>query len=110
MQFDLKMFQDIFQMQMDHATDHLPGIIAIHDDICPFSHTPKEHDQPLLSLMQTAKDHGIIFNSTEYYIRHPQITSYGAVFTAQDMQLDPSKIQALQDLLTLTLRLSFSPS
>ena len=33
MPFGLKMSQDIFQMQMDQATDCLPSIIAIHDDI-----------------------------------------------------------------------------
>ena len=32
MPFGLKMSQDVFQMQMDQATDRLPGIIAIHDD------------------------------------------------------------------------------
>ena len=33
-------------------------------------------------------------------IRQPQIAFYGAVFTAQGMWPDPSKIQALQDLST----------
>ena len=32
--FRLKMSQDVFQMQMDQITDRLPGIIAIHDDMC----------------------------------------------------------------------------
>ena len=44
MPFSLKMSQDIFQMQMDQATDNLPSIIAIHDNIYIFSHTPEEHD------------------------------------------------------------------
>ena len=38
---------------------HLPGITAIHDDICIYGHTPKYHDQHLLQLMQTAKEHDI---------------------------------------------------
>ena len=46
------------------------------------------------------KGHGIIFNSAKFCIRQPQIPFYGAVFTAQGMQLDLSKIQALQDLST----------
>ena len=104
------MSQNVFQMQMDQATDCLPGIIAIHDDTCIFSCTPEEHDWHLLCLMQTAKEHGIVFNSTKCYIRQPQIAFYGAVFTAQGMQLDLSKIQPLQDLPTPTLRLSCSPS
>ena len=85
---------------MDQATDCLPNIITIHDNICVFSHTPVEHGEHLLCLMQSAKDHGIIFNSAKCHIRQPQIVFYGAVFTAKGMQLNPSKIQALQDLPT----------
>ena len=98
MPFGLKMSQDVFQMQIDQAADHLPGIIAIHDDKCIFCHTPEEHDEHLLCLMQSAKTHGIVFNSTKCHIRHPQIAFYGAVFTGQGMQMDPAKIKALQDL------------
>ena len=98
MPFSLKMSQDVFQMQMDQASGHLPGIIAIHDNICIFGCTPEEHDGHLLCLMQSAKTHGIMFKSTKCHIRQPQIAFYGAVFTAQGMQPDPAKIQALQDL------------
>ena len=98
MPFGLKMSQDVFQMQMDQATDCLPGIIAIHDDICIISCTPKEHDWHLLHLMETAKEHGIVFNSAKCQIRQPQIAFCDAVFTAQGMWPDPSKFQALQDL------------
>ena len=83
------------KMQMYQATDHLPGIFAMHDDIYIYSHTPEEHDWYLLQLMETAKEHGIVFNSTECCIRQPQIAFYGAVFTAQDMWPDPAKIQVL---------------
>ena len=92
------MSQDVFQMQMDQATDYLPSIITIHDDICMFGCAPEEHDDHLLHLMESAKTHGIVFNSTKCHIRQPQIAFYGAVFTGQGMQPDPSKIQALQDL------------
>ena len=71
---------------------------AIHDDICMFGCTPEEHDEHLLCLMESAKTHGIVFNSAKCHIRQPQIASYGAVFTGQGMWPDPSKIQALQDL------------
>ena len=78
----LKMSQDLFQMLMDQVTHHLPSIIATHNDICVFGHTPKEHDQHLLHLMQTAKEHGIVFNNAKCCIRQPQITFCGAFFTA----------------------------
>ena len=91
-------------MQMDQATDHLPGIITIHDDICVFGHRCEDHDEHLLYLMQSVKDHGIIFNSPKCHIRQPQIAFYGAVFTAHGMPPDPSKILALQDLPTPDLQ------
>ena len=85
MPFGLKMSQDIFQKQMDQATDCLSSIITIHDDICMFGCTPEEHDEHLLHLMESAKTHGIVFNSTECHIRQPQIAFYCAVFTGQGM-------------------------
>ena len=85
---------------MGQARDYLPGIIAIHDNICIFNHTSEEHDQHLLCLMETAKEHGAVFNSAKCQIRQPQIAFYVAVFTAEGMWSDPSKIQALQDLPT----------
>ena len=48
--------------------------------------------------MQSAKTHGIVFNSAKCHISQPQIAFYGAVFTGKGMWLDPTKIQALQDL------------
>ena len=39
------MAQDIFQMRMDQITERLPGIIAIHDDICVFGQTQEQHDK-----------------------------------------------------------------
>ena len=85
---------------MDKTTDCISIIITIHDNICVFGSTPKEHDWHLLCLMQTAKEHGIVFNSAKCHIRQPQIAFCGTVFTAQGMWLDPSKIQTLQDLCT----------
>ena len=73
MPFSLKMSQDIFQMQMDQATNHLPSIIAIYDDICVHGHSPKEYDWHLFMQMQIAKGHGIVFNSLKCWIRQPQI-------------------------------------
>ena len=98
MPFGLKMSQDVFQMRMDQITNRLPGIIAIHNDICVYGKDTTEHDNNLLKLMQTAQDHGLVFNSNKCSIHQPQISFYGAIFTAQGMKLDPVKVQALQDL------------
>ena len=97
MPFGLKMSQDVFQMQMDQITNRLPGIIAIHDDICVYSKDIAEHDHNLLQLMKTAQDQGLVFNSSKCAIHQSQIF-YGAIFTAYGMRPGPAKVQALQDL------------
>ena len=94
------MAQDVFQMRMDQITERLPGIIAIHDDICVFGKTQQQHDKHLLQLLKTASAKGLVFNSRKCQISKPQITFFGTIFSAKGMKPDPIKIQALQDLLT----------
>ena len=79
MPFGLKMLQDVFQMQMNQITNRLPGIIAIHNDICVYGKDTTKHDNSLLKLMQTAQDHGLVFNSNKCSICQPQISFYGAI-------------------------------
>ena len=74
MPFSLKMAQDIFQMRMDQITERLPGIIAIHDDICVFGKTQEQHDKHLLQLLKTASAKGLVFNSRKCQISKSQIT------------------------------------
>ena len=92
------MSQDVFQMQMDHITDGLPGIISIHDDIYVYGKDMAEHDHNLLQLMKMVQGQGLVFNSSKWAIFQSQISFYGAIFTVQGMRLDRAKVQALQDL------------
>ena len=92
------MSQDIFQMWMDQITNRLPGFIAIHDDICMYGKEIADHNHNLLQLIKTAQGQGLVYNSSKCAIHQPQISFYGAVFTAQGMRPDPAKVQALQDL------------
>ena len=83
---------------MDQAIDHLPGIITIHDNICIYGHTPEEHDQHLLKLMQATKQYGIMFNSAKCWIRQPQIAFLWHSIHCPGHVTRPFKIQAFQDL------------
>ena len=81
MPFGLKMAQVIFQMRMDQITEILPGIIAIHNDICVFGKTHEQYNKHLLQLLKTASARGLVFNSRKCQISKPQIT-----FLAQSSQ------------------------
>ena len=98
MPFGLKMSQDVFQRCMDQITDRLPGIIAIHNEICMYGQDIAEHDHNLLQFMKTAQGQGLVFNSSKCAIHQSQISFYGTIFAVQGMRLDPAKVQALQDL------------
>ena len=92
MPFGLKMSQDVFQMRMDHITDRLPGVIAIHDDICVYGKTHEQHNRHLLQLLKTAKAKSLVFNSRNIHISQKQITFFGMIFSGQGMKPDPIKI------------------
>ena len=96
--FGMKMCMAVFQMYMYLVMECLSGIITVHDDICVYGHSPKEHIQHLLRLIKIGSQHGIIFNSSKCQIRQSQIAFYSAVLNTQGILPDPSKIQALQDL------------
>ena len=100
MPFGLKMAQNVFQMRMDQITKRLPGVIAIHNDICVFGKTQEQYDKHLLQLPKTASARGLVFNSRKFHITKPQFTFFGTIFSAKGMKPDPIKIQALQDLPT----------
>ena len=46
---------DVFQMKMDHITDRLPGVIAIHDDICVYGKTQEQTRQTPSSTSHDSK-------------------------------------------------------
>ena len=99
MPFGLKMSQDVFWMQMDQITDRLPGIIAIHNDICVYGKDITEHDNNLVQLMETAEEQGLVFNSSKCAIWQSQISFYGAIFTVQGMRPDPAKVKLCKTFL-----------
>ena len=100
MPFGLKMSQDMFQMRMDQITGRLPGVIAIHDDICIYGKIQEQHDQTPPTTTQNRIKNGLVFNSRKCHISKLQITFYGTIFLVQGMKPDPIKMHALQDLPT----------
>ena len=54
MPFALKISQDVYQIRMDQIANRLPGVIAIHDDICIYGKTQEQHDKHLQPLLKIA--------------------------------------------------------
>ena len=85
-------------MQMDQATDHLPGIINIHDDICMFGHTPEEHDEHLLCSMSLPRPMVSCSIAQSVTSASPRLPFMVQFSLARACNQTPPKIQALQDL------------
>ena len=66
--------------------------------ISTYGKDTEEHTRHLIQPMKTASQKGLVLNSSKYIIWQSQITFSRAIFTAQGMSPNPSKLQDLQDL------------
>lgn len=96
--FGLSVSQDLFQMQMDHILEQCEGVCGIADDIVVYGKDENEHDQHLITFMETAKRHGLTLNSKKCAIKQPQVSFFGNVYTAHGIHPDPKKIQDLLEM------------
>ena len=100
MPFGLKMSKDVFQMHMDQVTDHPPALLPCMKIYSSMATLLNNMTGTSWSSCRQHPSIGVVFNKSKCQIRQPQITFYSTVFTTKDMQLNLSKIQALQDLPT----------
>ena len=94
------MAQDVFQMWMDQITERLPGIIAIHNDICVFGKTQEQHNKHLLQATVNSISKRTSLQQQKMSDKQATDHIFGTIFSAKGMKPDPIKIQAFQDLPT----------
>lgn len=98
--FGLNISQDIFQQRMDEMLEGLSGCASIADDICVFGKDEEEHDRNLLALMETAKRHGLVFNSEKCAIKEKSISFFGNVYSKDGIAPDPTKVKDIHQMPT----------
>ena len=96
--FGLCTSQDIFQQHMDRIVQNVPGCICIADDIAIVGKTEEEHDKNLHLLMETAKQEGLVFNSSKCTIKKEAINFFGSMYTRSGIYPDPSKVEAITSM------------
>ncbi|XP_063956823.1 uncharacterized protein LOC135154503 [Lytechinus pictus] len=96
--FGLCTSQDIFQQRMDRIFQNVPGCICIADDIAIVGRTEEEHDRNLYLLMETAKQEGLVFNSSKCTIKKEAINFFGSKNTRSGIYPDPSKVEAITSM------------
>ena len=98
--FGIAVSQDIFQQRMDEILEKCKGTMNIMDDIVVFGKTQREHDENLITLFNTARKNGLVFNSNKCDLNKQSVSFFGVMFTDHGIKPDPAKIQALRELPT----------
>ena len=93
--FGLCTSQAVFQQHMDRIVQNVPGCVCIADDIAIVGKTEEEHDKNLHLLMETAKQEGLVFNSSKCAIKQEAINFFGSMYTRSGIYPDPSKVEAI---------------
>ena len=96
--FGINVSQDLFQESMDEITRDLDGVISIADDICVYGNDAEDHDRNLHNLMVKARAHGLVFNKSKCFIKVPEITFFGSVYSQNGVHPDPARIAEIQSL------------
>ena len=69
------------------------GILCIHNGLCVYNCSEKEHDANLFYFMQIASDNGLVFNIRKCQIKCSQITFCSTILNKLDMKLNIEEIQ-----------------
>ena len=84
--------QDIFQWMMDQILECCKGVIRIADDVVIHRQDDKEHDQHLHTLMQVAREHGLVFNGEKCTVKQPSIKFFGWIYDKDGAHPDPPRL------------------
>lgn len=87
----------MFQNKVDETFGDLTGVAGIADDIvvAGFNKDGSDHDSNLHSLMERARSTGIKFNPNKCVIKSTSIPFYGHILSAEGLQADPAKVEAV---------------
>ena len=92
------MSQDILQARMDEMLEDLPGVVGITHDVYVHGKDEEEHDRNLKSLMDRAKETGLVFNSDKCTIRQPEISFFGNIYSKDGFRPDLAKVHDIQNM------------
>ena len=104
MPFGIAPASQIFQKRLEQALSGLEGVRNIHDDIIVWGggKTTEEainsHDRRLQQLLERCEQRGLVLNHDEkkFIFRHEQLPYMGHVFTTKGLQIDPTKVKAIE--------------
>lgn len=97
---------EIFHAKVRQLLEDLEGVDSFIDDVIVWGRTVEEHDSRLRSLLDRAREIGLRFNREKCEFRVDKVTYLGHTFSYKGMQVDESKLKAINDMPTPSDRLS----
>ena len=98
MPFDMKMSQDVFQIQMDRILEQCPGMIGIHDDVIIYGYTQEDHDANLINFLNVCQMEGLCLSSKKLELRRDRVSFFGAIYSREGVHPVPKKIQGIEEM------------
>ena len=91
-----------FQKMMSIVLSGLPGVDDYLDDIIVHAHDMPAHDKALDTVLHRLKSAGLQLNDEKCRFRLPSLPFLGHVISADGLQPDPKRIQAISNVLAPT--------
>ncbi|MEE8207995.1 MAG: RNase H-like domain-containing protein, partial [Nitrosomonadaceae bacterium] len=96
--FGLKVSSDVFQERLDKVLRLLPGILTIADDILTHGQSETEHDEHLLTLLETARMNHLCLNPQKMQFKSEDCKFFGHYLTPDGLKVDPEKVAAIVEM------------
>ncbi|XP_030596890.1 uncharacterized protein K02A2.6-like isoform X2 [Archocentrus centrarchus] len=98
MPFGIISASEIFHRAMEHIIEGLEGVRVYVDDIIIWSSTMQEHKERLTRVLERVRQYGLKLNKSKCQFGVQEIVFLGDKLSAQGIQPDHEKINAIQDM------------
>ena len=91
---------EVFHKTVYQCLEDLNGVCVYMDDIVVWGSTIEQHYQRLEKAVKKLVQIGLRLNKDKCYFRQPELPYFGEVVTAQGVEPDRTKVQAIEDMPT----------
>lgn len=96
--FGLTCSGDVFQEKMDMVFGRLEGLSGIADDTFVYGTGEAQHDQHILTVLDTARENNVRFNPDKFQFKVKEASFFGLTWTPDGFRPGETKIKAIRDM------------
>ena len=96
--FGIACASDAAQNMVEKYFGHIPGVVAVHDDLIIAAENEKQHDKILEEVLQEASKNNIKFNKKKIQLKINEVRYLGHIIGVNGMRPDVEKVSAITDM------------